>query len=452
MKIFISHSSQNSELAGKFCLEIEANGNECFIAPRDIRVGYEYAEEIVNGIDTSDILLVILTKEANESPHVLREVERCVSRRIPIVVYKVEKIELNKSLEYFLMTQQWYNSELGDSQKDILECIKQIEAGCQKEQNKSFSDNQDYSNPKLQKSNKGLIVAVASITVAIIALTVALIAMLGIKNKDTDESDKNIETSQGTHEAKLGDAIIFGKYYGEPIKWRIIKLSDNGEQAVIITDKIISMKAFDAAEGGKFNVYEGESYGNTPSEEIDSELQKQIRGYNSWEASNIRRWLNAQTQAIIYEDQIPCDEAMVEGKNGYNEEAGFLYNFTEEEREAILVTKVTTGDVITEDKVFLVSRDELKWLEEANVSIYAIPTKESREYDQTDWFEININDYKAVDHNWWLRDAKEGTTCETYFVNPSCFNEMVDGDYAALEGFGIRPAMTIDLSKINIEE
>ena len=445
MKIFISHSSQNSELANKFCLAIEENGNECFIAPRDIRVGYEYAEEIINGIDSSDILLLILTKEANDSPHVLREVERCVSRKIPIVVYKVEELELNKSLEYFLMAQQWYNCEAANAETDVIECIKQMAEGYAKD-DKLPEKKEDV---KEARSNKGIIFAVVSITVAIVALTIVMAIIFRPKQSDNPNAPDEAES---TSAVKLGDAITLGQYYVEPIQWRIIKLSEDGKQGVVITEKIISMKAFDAAESGKFNVYEGASYGNTPSEEIDGEIQKQIRGNNSWEESNIRRWLNAETRAIIYEDQIPSNEAMVEGKNGYNEEAGFLYNFTEEEREAILITPVTTGDKVTEDKVFLLSKDELKWLETANVSIYAAPTREAREYDDTDWFEMNITDYKAVDHYWWLRDAKEGTTCETCFVNPSCFNEMVDGDYAALEGFGIRPAMTVDLTKINIEK
>ena len=44
MHIFISHSSEDSELAKKLCGMLEAEGHKCFIAPRDIRSGYEYAE------------------------------------------------------------------------------------------------------------------------------------------------------------------------------------------------------------------------------------------------------------------------------------------------------------------------------------------------------------------------------------------------------------------------
>ena len=50
MQIFISHSSKDAEFAQGICELIERNNVKCFIAPRDIRSGREYAEELVNGI------------------------------------------------------------------------------------------------------------------------------------------------------------------------------------------------------------------------------------------------------------------------------------------------------------------------------------------------------------------------------------------------------------------
>ncbi len=104
MYVFISHSSQNSGTAEDICALIESNGHKCFLAPRDIRSGHEYAEEIINGIDRSGVMVLVLSKDSNESPHVLREIERAVSKRVPIIVYKLEDVQLSKSMEYFLMS------------------------------------------------------------------------------------------------------------------------------------------------------------------------------------------------------------------------------------------------------------------------------------------------------------------------------------------------------------
>ena len=94
MYIFLSHSSQNADTALSICRTLESNNYKCFLAPRDIRSGYEYAAEIINGIDKSDVLLLVLSKESNTSPHVLREIERAVSKSIPIIVYKLEDVKL----------------------------------------------------------------------------------------------------------------------------------------------------------------------------------------------------------------------------------------------------------------------------------------------------------------------------------------------------------------------
>ena len=82
MYIFISHSSSDYKVAEEVCNLLEQEGHKCFLAPRDIRSGYEYAEEIMNGIEKSDVMLLLMSKEANQSPHVLREVERALAQKV----------------------------------------------------------------------------------------------------------------------------------------------------------------------------------------------------------------------------------------------------------------------------------------------------------------------------------------------------------------------------------
>ena len=73
MQIFISHSSVDAKAAANICELLERSGNKCFIAPRDIRSGREYAEELINGIDRSTAMILLMSENANHSPHVLRD-------------------------------------------------------------------------------------------------------------------------------------------------------------------------------------------------------------------------------------------------------------------------------------------------------------------------------------------------------------------------------------------
>lgn len=457
MKVFISHSSKNGLQANEFCDAIESRGHGCFIAPRNIRTGYEYASEILNGIDSSDVVLLLLSNEANDSPHVLREIERTVSRRIPIVVYKLEEVVLSKSLEYFLMTPQWFDNTQEKDWDSIVNSMLVLANG-QKDTSNVIAENNSTTADEVvldtvRKTKKFIILILVGIIVTALLGGGIWMACKDEQVSVNDEyEDREEKENKEYASVSLGDTITLGEYYSEPIKWRVIKVSEDGKSAVVIADKILTMKAYDAAEGGAFNLYNGEEYWNIKSAEIDKDIQIQIRGNNSWELSNIRMWLNSDTESVIYNDQIPCDEAMSEKNNGYNDEAGFLRYFSEEEKAAILVTKVITGDKVTEDKVFLISRDELKWLEEANVDVYAVPTTQAREFCESNWYICQINDYSVYNHYWWLRDSDEETTCNGYVVCPSFCSELIMSDAVGLEGNGIRPAMTIDLSKVTVNK
>lgn len=128
----------------------------------------------------------------------------------------------------------------------------------------------------------------------------------------------------------IWDCVYFGNYWQnyanekEPIKWRV--LSVNGNDALLISDRII--------EKGAFN-------------ETNTDC--------TWGNSTIRSWLNGYSSennvdAKDYQDNNFLDEA-----------------FSEEEQEAILLSTVVNesneeygviGEADTEDKVYLLSLEE----------------------------------------------------------------------------------------------
>lgn len=124
--VFISYSSSNKDAANKVCEFLEINGISCWIAPRNIKPGKEYGEEIINGIENSNVFVLIYTQEAVKSPHVLREVERAVSKSLSIFSYMKENVPPSKSLEYFLYATQWIDACETDRYEDLLQSIKNL--------------------------------------------------------------------------------------------------------------------------------------------------------------------------------------------------------------------------------------------------------------------------------------------------------------------------------------
>src|SRR5690242_10525303 len=83
--VFISHSSKDKPMADAVCATLEAQGIRCSVAPRDITPGMEFAESIIDAINSTRIMVLMFSSHANESPQVRREVERAVSKSVVII-------------------------------------------------------------------------------------------------------------------------------------------------------------------------------------------------------------------------------------------------------------------------------------------------------------------------------------------------------------------------------
>ncbi|MCL2357759.1 MAG: toll/interleukin-1 receptor domain-containing protein [Defluviitaleaceae bacterium] len=108
--VFISHSSKNKTLADAICHILEKNGVKCWIAPRDVAPGAEYAEELMRGIENSKIFLLIFSKDSNVSGPVAKEVESAFRYGKTVIPYRIEDVEMRKNFEYYLSNLHWLDA------------------------------------------------------------------------------------------------------------------------------------------------------------------------------------------------------------------------------------------------------------------------------------------------------------------------------------------------------
>lgn len=130
-ELFISYSSRDKAVADEVCHELEERGLRCWIAPRDIPPGAVYAEELMNALLTSRVLVLVFSAHTNGSQHVLREVNTACNKGLTIVPFRIEDVQMSLGLEYYLGTQQWLDAfappleahlgELADLVRDLLE-------------------------------------------------------------------------------------------------------------------------------------------------------------------------------------------------------------------------------------------------------------------------------------------------------------------------------------------
>ncbi|MCQ2522940.1 MAG: toll/interleukin-1 receptor domain-containing protein [Lachnospiraceae bacterium] len=488
--VFISFSSQNMDEAVRICDFLESSLYSCFLASRDITPGAEYASQLVEQLSGAKCLVLLLSVAANESPHVLREIEYCVSHRIPIIVYPLEEVKLSKSLEYFLMTHQWLSM---DSNKDerLIESLERLFCA----ENKASGENSNDTNAKspvesvsvsltddegakdksfydemIRNTKKAYGKAFLLMILVVILLFGAMFyryILPDIKNSGVASTNDSAVTS-GTDnlavkEVKLSDTITFGRYNDEDIDWRVIHINDDGS-AVLLSSQILTIKAFDTAEGGKYNDYDGVDYWSYENHIIDDPaIRIMARGNNDWSLSNIRTWLNSDKEVVEYNDQAPTKSASCVGENFYSNEPGFLFAFTDGEKEAILVTHNETigncfsndgkgGSVLSDDLVYLLSEKELSYLKDAGISIYASVTDKAALAD-TSGSVKSFNDIHGIsNYYWWLRDHDLGADEN---IGKIVLTEYEDGDDSIVSpwsvgasSYGIRPAITVDIKKL----
>lgn len=251
----------------------------------------------------------------------------------------------------------------------------------------------------------------------------------------------------------LGDYVQFGQYSGQPVLWRVINIDGNGP--MLFSKNILTLKAFDA------------SGDNTDGR---GDQARRDYGSNYWEKANIREWLNSELSTVSYSHQVPDNVHVYNYYNDYHNEAGFLTNFTDMERQAInpvthpvLLANVDTSvkdggsqlHTVNEsinnvmqnynsayyknvtDKVFFLSIKEMKqYIYDRGWEIRTYPTEQA----------VTNSEYKSSDvatdqyYDYWLRDpyASHSAAPRTVYTDGNTGNR-----FAYKGTVGVRPALYI---------
>ncbi|MDH5435263.1 MAG: toll/interleukin-1 receptor domain-containing protein [Gammaproteobacteria bacterium] len=131
-KVFISYSHSDQKQADAVCNRLESSGIKCWMAPRDISPSKDWAEEIIDAINSVDIMVLVFSSHSNTSPQVRREIERAVHKGLNVLPFRIEDVALSKSLEYFISTQHWLDASTGSFNghlDELYNCVKALTDG-----------------------------------------------------------------------------------------------------------------------------------------------------------------------------------------------------------------------------------------------------------------------------------------------------------------------------------
>ena len=250
------------------------------------------------------------------------------------------------------------------------------------------------------------------------------------------------------------------KYNGAPIVSRVLEHGHPGDPVGTTTLEgrdIISLKAFDAIEAS------------------NSDNNRKSYGNNRYLYSNLLQWLNSDKAAgAWYSAQHSADAAPTNANiwinyNEYDQEAGFLTNFSPELKAALqTVSKVTAKNTVTDgggyetvsSKIFLLSNTEVGLANENNVAegsiykYYADSNNNARRVKKPTAQAVSNSEYTNSSLNanagwyWWLRTPYSGYS---YYVRTVYTDGSLSYNCACYGDRGVSPAYVL-LSSLTVSD
>lgn len=161
-EVFICHSATDRPEAEKVCAALEAEGIKCWIAPRDVRASTVWAEAITEAIDTSKVMVILISSDTIRSQHqVIREIELADTRDTALLPLFIEGVTLSKGLEYYLRNRQWIDAStppLESHMPSLVRAVRELLTG----EVKPVPPPQKKSEPPQPKSWRWLVIATAA--------------------------------------------------------------------------------------------------------------------------------------------------------------------------------------------------------------------------------------------------------------------------------------------------
>ena len=105
--VFISHSHSDNAMADKIYNYLLSNGIHCWIDLHDIPPGVPYAQAIMEGLRTSDSLVVIYSKNVIDSHDMLDEIQEAHTTQKRIIPFLLDETPLVGEFRYYLARRQW---------------------------------------------------------------------------------------------------------------------------------------------------------------------------------------------------------------------------------------------------------------------------------------------------------------------------------------------------------
>ena len=116
-EVFISYSTKDTDIANALLEVLESYGLNCWMAPRNIPKGAQWAEEIDKAIQNARVFVVIISSHSVESKQVPKEIALAVTACESIYPFRIDDTGLQGTFRYYLSDYQFTDATSDAKQK-----------------------------------------------------------------------------------------------------------------------------------------------------------------------------------------------------------------------------------------------------------------------------------------------------------------------------------------------
>jgi hypothetical protein len=108
--VFISYAENDKDAADAICHYLEHSGIRCWIAPRDVNAGVDWADSISQAVYAATALVVVFSEKVFESRHVKSEVRAAFDNQKPIIPIRMVPVKPTAGYDYLLGGSHWIDA------------------------------------------------------------------------------------------------------------------------------------------------------------------------------------------------------------------------------------------------------------------------------------------------------------------------------------------------------
>src|SRR5215467_9727640 len=125
--LFVSHVTEDRAAASQIVDELERRGVRCWIAPRNVRPGGTFDDDIADAIESCRAMLLIFSSRCNESEYIRREITVAGNSNKLIIPFRIEDVEPKRGLSVRLANLHWIDAFV-TRERAIDEVVRSVHA------------------------------------------------------------------------------------------------------------------------------------------------------------------------------------------------------------------------------------------------------------------------------------------------------------------------------------